>query len=420
MEGRPGDQRHHGRRGPPPPPVPRHPRRRHPPRRRAPHPPRTAGGRGLGHLLRRTRRGLRHRRGLCRPAARRGPARGPAHGPRLRMGARPRRYRRSPGLHPDLAGPLRLVALGGPARTAPRAALPAEVVPAQHLRLRLLGTADDRAAHRGFREAPGPPRALPAGRAAHRPGPAQPAPAARPGHRLGRDLPTARQGAARLPPDRPARAARDRHERGRAVDHRAPGERRLLGRHPAPRRLLGHRPPPPRLRPRPPGHARGPGVPGPLRGLAGGRPSGARRAGRCSHPHDRGLPVAGLGHLSRRHRARRRGAPARPSGPGQGRRLDARRGDHPDRGLGGAASRAAPGRLGLRVPQRQLPRHRRHRRGGPRPAPGQAPRPGAGGRGGGPGHPLDPRHAVAQRRLGRLRRRQHQPLPQQAPLLRLR
>ena len=43
-----------------------------------------------------------------------------------------------------------------------------------------------------------------------------------------------------------------------------------------------------------------------------------------------------------------------------------------------AGPQLAARRLGVRVPQRQLPRHRRHRRGRPRAAPGRPPRPGRG------------------------------------------
>ena len=75
----------------------------------------------------------------------------------------------------------------------------------------------------------------------------------------------------------------------------------------------------------------------------------------------------------------------------------------------------APGRLGVRVRQRRLPGRRRHGRGGARAAPrlrvrrrrmpgsaGQLTRPSGASR-------LADRHAVAGRRLGRVRRRQHPP-----------
>ena len=164
-----------------------------------------------------------------------------------------------------------------------------------------------------------------------------------------------------------APAAPHRDERLRPLDHRAPGVRRLLGRHPAARGLLGDRPAPARLRPGPPGGQGRTGVAGPFRRMARGR-----------RADDRGVPVPGVGHLPGRHRARRRRPARRPPRSGQGRRLDARRADHPARRLVRAAPATRPGRLGVRVPQRQLPGHRRHRRGGPRTAPGRPPGPGRG------------------------------------------
>ena len=76
-------------------------------------------------------------------------------------------------------------------------------------------------------------------------------------------------------------------------------------------------------------------------------------------------------------------------------------------------------RVGLRVRQRQLPRHRRHRRGGPGPPPSAAPSPAADDacdR----AVALDPGHAVPRRRLGRLRRRQRQRSGRGLAVLRLR
>ena len=108
-----------------------------------------------------------------------------AHGAGLRLGPRAGRHRRQPGLHPDLAGPLRLVEVGRPARTAAGDHLLPQVVPAQHLRLRLLGAADDRAADRRLREAPRAARALRPRRAAHRPARPEPAAARSPPWRAG-------------------------------------------------------------------------------------------------------------------------------------------------------------------------------------------------------------------------------------------
>ncbi len=148
-------------------------------------------------LLRRPGRTLHHHRGVRGPAARRGRPGRPAHGEGLRLDPRAGRHRRGPGLHPDLAGAVRLVEVGRPARTPAGADLLPEVGTAQHLRLRLLGPADHRAADGRLREAPGAARALPARRAAHRPGRPQSAQAARARGQLGRRLPATRQGAAR-------------------------------------------------------------------------------------------------------------------------------------------------------------------------------------------------------------------------------
>ena len=73
------------------------------------------------------------------------------------------------------------------------------------------------------------------------------------------------------------------------------------------------------------------------------------------------------------------------------------------------------GRLGVRVRERPLPGRRRHGRRRPGPAPTRPWR-----RRRRPRTCLDGRHAVAQRRLGRLRRRQRGPLALQASVLRLR
>lgn len=238
------------------------------------------------------------------------------HMARAAVGQGTGRDRGEPRVHPDLAGPLRLVEVGRPAGTPARAHVLSQVGPAQHLRLRLLGPPDHRAPHRRLREAAGTARTLRPGRAAHRSRRTEPAPPPRPGRQLGRRLPAPRQGAAPLSPDRPTQTAQGRHERGRPLDHRTPGERRLLGRHPAARRVLRHRSASARLRPRPPRDAGRARVARPVRGLARGR-----------RPHDRGLSVAGLGHLPRHHRARRRRDRRRPPRAGEGGGLDARRGD---------------------------------------------------------------------------------------------
>ncbi|CAK7279487.1 hypothetical protein SGPA1_10265 [Streptomyces misionensis JCM 4497] len=299
--------------------------------------------------------------------------------------------------------------VGRPAGDAAGADLVPEVDAAEHLRLRLLGPADDRAAHHRLGQASGAPGALRPGRTAHRPGRPQPGQAHRAAGQLGRRLPAPGQGAPAAAQGGPAPGPQGRDERRRPLDHRAAGERRLLGRHPAPGRVLDHRPAPARLRPRTPGAARGTRLAGPVRRVARGR-----------RADDRGVPVPGVGHLPRHHRAGRRRTARRPPATGEGGRLAARRGDRPARRLVRTPPPTAAGRLGVRVPQRQLPGHRRHRRGLPRAAPGPPPRPRAGRPVHRPRGALEPRHAVARRRVGRLRRRQHQPVPQPAAVLRLR
>ena len=93
------------------------------------------------------------------------------------------------------------------------------------------------------------------------------------------------------------------------------------------------------------------------------------------------------------------------------------RGDPRPGRLAGAPAGRRRRRLGVRVRQRQLPRHRRHRRGGARAAPGRpTPSRAAIDRGAG----LAGRDAVQGRRLGRVRRGQHPQARQQAAVLRLR
>ena len=190
-----------------------------------------------------------------------------------------------------------------------------EVDAAQHLRLRLLGPADDRAADRGLGEAPGAARAVPDRRAAHRPGAAEPSAARWPAGQLGRAfqrLDRALHAYRRVALQPLRRAAMSS---ARPLDRRAAGERRLLGRHPAAGRLLAHRAAPARLRPGPPRDAGRTGVAGPLR-RAGGEDGEPRMIEACQSPvWDTCLAD---------HRARRRGRARRPPRTGQGRRLDAR------------------------------------------------------------------------------------------------
>ena len=157
-------------------------------------------------------------------------------------------------------------------------------------------------------------------------------------------------------PAAPARAVRRAaHAPVRRVDHRAAGAGRLLGRHPAAVGVLADRAAPARLRPRPSGDRARPGRPGPVHDL-GGVPDGpVRRLEACQSPvWDTVLAMVALADagLPPDHPALRR----RPGGCWT--RRSAGPGDWQVRRPG-----LAPRRLGVRVRQRRLPGHRRHRRG---------------------------------------------------------
>ena len=169
MAGRARDQRHHGRRGPAAARVPRHPHRRADRRRppagsvasSAPTAPGRTSTAAPATCPRRSRPTWR-----CGwPATRRDASTWPAA---ARLDHGPRRHRGDPRVHPDLAGPVRPVVLGRPAGHAARADLPAGLVPAERLRLGLLGPADDRPADRRRLAPPGPVAAVRPRRAARR------------------------------------------------------------------------------------------------------------------------------------------------------------------------------------------------------------------------------------------------------------
>ena len=127
-----------------------------------------ARGRHLGQLLRRPRRPVHHGRGLRRAqAGGRRPGRG-AHAARRRLDHRPGRRHRDQGLHPDLAGAVRALVVGRPAGDPAGDHLPAVLVPAQHLRLGLLGPADGRRARGGRLLQAEQPAAVPDRRAVRR------------------------------------------------------------------------------------------------------------------------------------------------------------------------------------------------------------------------------------------------------------
>src|SRR5581483_9111150 len=238
LEGRARDERDDRRGGrlPAPLPGPARPRRDDAPLGRV-DPLAPAPRRVVGDVLRRARRPVDDRRGVRRAADRRRPAGGGAHAPGGLVRPRRRRRRGEPGLHAHVAlAPLALVV--GRVADAAAGADPAPAVGAAlGLRVRLLGPPDDRrapdrdrapAAHHGRLRDP---------RAHER--------------EAGAGAP-ARPGAAALRAPAGARAPPPRARRGRALDPRAPGAGRLLGRDPAALGLVDDRAPRPRLRARPP------------------------------------------------------------------------------------------------------------------------------------------------------------------------
>ena len=204
-----------------------------------------------------------------------------------------------------------------------------------------------------------------------------------------------------------ARSRRLRRRRCGAAERwilAAPGGRRLLGRHPAALGVLAARAAPARLPARPPGDARRPR----RRSTASRswrRATARRLLEACQSPvWDTALAV---------DRARRRGRAA-PTTRRCVKAADWMLGEEiaRPRRLGRApAPTSPPGGWAFEFAQRQLPRHRRHRRGRPRAAPGPPPRPGSGVEAADrPRRCAGPSACSAQDGgVGRLRRRQHQP-----------
>ena len=208
------------------------------------------------------------------------PARRPAHAGRGRVRPVPGRGRGHSRVHPDLAVAGRAVVVGRRADDPAGDRAAAAVGAAEHLRLGLLGPADDRAARGGVEHEAGVPGAV-----RHRRARRRSAPAHRAADRLGSRLRPAGQGAqgVRAAPGPPAAGARGAH--GRALDPRPAGGGRFLGRHPAAVGLLADRAAAARARaglgrdPVRAGRARrvhGPGRPGALGAAADrtGRPVG--------------------------------------------------------------------------------------------------------------------------------------------------
>jgi hypothetical protein len=259
--------------------------------------------RHLGQLLRRPAGSLDHHRGLRgAPAGRR-----PVPTPPTCAAPRPTSVgpgdRGQQGLHPDLAGPLRQVAVGRASRHAPRAHAAPAVDPPQHLRLRLLGPPDGGGPHRDQRP---PARA----RALRRHRRAGPGPASGPGLHSprGRDGSTFSTGSCTPTSGGRCAPAPVLAGRGRALDRPA--------RRPTARGAASSRPGCTRSW-RCTCRATRSDHPVMQAGLAGldGSPSKTSRAA------DRGLPVAGVGHRpGGRRPGRRRRAPDDPrcARPGAG------------------------------------------------------------------------------------------------------
>ncbi len=315
MEGRTRHQRDHGGRGPVPAPVPRHLRRARHRRDRALDPVAPTRGRYLGDLPRRTGRPFHDGRGLHRAPARGRPGR--RRPPAACSGVRPgqRRTRTDPGVHPDLAGAVRAVVLARPAGAAAGADAVARLVPAQRLRLGVLGAADGRAADDRERGTAHPLARIRRPRAAHR----SPGPAVGVGPELGGRVPRARRCAAPAGTDAGQAAAAGGTRPRRAVDPAPPGGRRRVGRYPASVGLLDPGPAPARLPGEPPGPEQGARRAGELHGARGHRRRPGAQAG--------GMPVPGVGHRAGRDGAAGlRHAPGRPGSGARG-GLAARRGD---------------------------------------------------------------------------------------------
>ena len=325
-----------------------------------------------------------------------------AHGARGRVRPRGRRRRAEPRLHADVALAARPLVVEGGADAAARADPAPGAGAALDLRVRLLGTPDDRRAlgRHGARALAR--RSASASTSCAR---AARLPVGRADDLWGRAFVARRPRRPRLRPPTGRPAAPARAPDRRALDRRAAGARRLVGRDPAAVGLVDRRAARARLPARP------------SRARAGARRARQLHDRRREGPARRGLPVARLGHGARGDRAARRrprpGATRRSSAPASGssRRRSARAGDWAVR-----RPELAAGRLPVRVRERELPRRRRHGRHRARAAARRA-RPDRRGR---PRPRLDARHAEPLGRLRRLRRRQREPPRGEARVLRLR
>ena len=334
VEGRARDQRDHGRRGPAAARVPRHPPSAETRGSGPLDPVAAARRRHLGDVPRRAGRPVDHGRGVGGAAARRRPGRRRAHARRPPSSSGPAAGWRAPGSSPGSGW--RCSGCGRWDDLPDDAAgddLPAAVVPAQHLRLGVLGPADDRAADRSSATLR-PVRPLPFGIDELRTGAAAGAPrrpwtlavAASSGSTgcctATRGTRSARCGGSAM--RRAAEWILARQEAdGCWGGIQPPWVYSLLALH-----LLGY----------PLDH---PAVRAGLAGLDGFTVR-EQTAGRAGAPAG-GLPVAGLGHRARADRAARRGRAGRRPGRAARDRLAAGRGDPGRRRLVGAPAGLAPG-----------------------------------------------------------------------------
>ena len=182
---------------------------------------------------------------LRRAAARRRRPGAAAHAPRAPSGCAPHGgLAAGARVHPHLDGAVRRLGLGPGAGAAAGDDPAAAVVPAQRLRLRLLGAADGRRAVGRARVAPGPASCRSRSTSCTAPSRGQP-PKAR--TLIAHAVRRARSRAAGLPAPPDRAAAPVRAAQGRALDRRPPGGRRRLGRDPAALGLLADRAAPARL-----------------------------------------------------------------------------------------------------------------------------------------------------------------------------
>ena len=321
-----------------------------------------------------------------------------AHARGRRARPRPRRRRAHARLHAHVALAALALVVGRSARAAARADPAAGARAALHLLVRLLGAADARRALDRVGAAAERRRPVRDRRASHRrrAGDADRA--------VGAALHVRRPRPAPLRAEAGCGAAPPGAARGRAMDRRAPGGGRLLGRDPAAVGLVDHRA---------------------ARARLPARPSGDRaRARRARQLHDRGR----AGPARSRRASRRSGTPRSPCSRCSTRASSRVTTPSPAARAGSPAARcacAATGRCGGRNSSRAGSRSSSRTTTTPTSTtrPSSCSRCGARDRrrrSGRARRRVVARHAVERRRLGGVRRRQHEPPAREAAVLRLR